>query len=71
MTELYKQFKKEKPETVGETDKEFDQSNYIDWLEAKLQGQTLPLDSLSVSSFCRLPRINCFSGICETCGKTH
>ena len=29
------------------------------------------LDNVSVSSFCRLPRINCFSGICETCGKTH
>ena len=39
--------------------------------KAKNQGQTLHLDSVSMSSFCRLPRINCFSGICETCGKTH
>lgn len=37
MTELRKQFKKEHPETIGETDKAFDDSNYIDWLEAKVE----------------------------------
>jgi len=51
MTELRKQFKKEHPETIGETDKAFDDSNYIDWLEAKVealkQGQSLPIDSVS------------------------
>ncbi len=35
-TELYKEFKKENHQTIGEKDKEFDQSNYIDWLEDKL-----------------------------------
>jgi len=33
---LREQFKKEHPETVGEKDKLFDSSNYIDWLEEKL-----------------------------------
>ena len=33
---LYEQFKKEHPETVGETDKEFDEYNYREWLEKKL-----------------------------------
>lgn len=36
MTELRKQFKKDHPETIGETDSAFDNSNYIDWLEKKL-----------------------------------
>jgi len=33
--ELYQQFKKDHPETIGETDKEFDTHNYLEWLENK------------------------------------
>ncbi len=33
---LYKEFKKEHPETIGETDKCFDQDNYKDWLEIQV-----------------------------------
>lgn len=32
------QFRRDKPETIGETDKHFDLDNYKDWLELKLQG---------------------------------
>lgn len=31
-----KQFRKENPQTIGETDSHFDLSNYVDWLEEKL-----------------------------------
>lgn len=31
-----KQFRREKPETIGETDSVFDLDNYKDWLEEKL-----------------------------------
>lgn len=31
--ELYDLFKKAHPETVGETDKEYDRYNYMEWLE--------------------------------------
>ena len=34
--QLYNQFKKDHPETIGETDKAFDNSNYLEWLEKKL-----------------------------------
>ncbi len=33
--DLRKQFKKERPETIGEKDKEFDNANYTEWLENK------------------------------------
>jgi len=33
-----KEFRTAHPETIGETDKEFDISNYIDWLEKQLEG---------------------------------
>lgn len=32
-----KQFRRDKPETMGETDSIFDLDNYKDWLEEKLQ----------------------------------
>ena len=32
-----KQFRRDKPETIGETDSIFDLDNYKDWLEEKLQ----------------------------------
>ena len=31
------QFRKDKPDTIGETDKHFDLDNYKDWLESKLE----------------------------------
>ena len=34
-TELKKQFRKDNPQTIGETDSHFDLSNYNDWLENK------------------------------------
>lgn len=37
MYKYEKQFREENPETVGETDKHFDLSNYKDWLESKLE----------------------------------
>ena len=40
MKELRKQFKIDHPETIGETDSAFDDSNYIDWLESKVQTLT-------------------------------
>jgi len=36
INKLYKEFKKEHPETIGETDKTFDQDNYKDWLEIQV-----------------------------------
>jgi hypothetical protein len=36
VTKLREQFKKDHPETIGETDSAFDNSNYIEWLEAEL-----------------------------------
>lgn len=49
MTELRKQFKIDHPETIWELDKVYDDSNYIDWLEAKIETleQSLPVDSVS------------------------
>lgn len=34
--ELYDLFKKAHPETVGETDKEYDRYNYMEWLEKQV-----------------------------------
>jgi hypothetical protein len=36
MWKFEQEFRLDKPETVGETDREFDASNYIDWLELQL-----------------------------------
>ena len=36
INKLYKEFKKDHPETIGETDKTFDQDNYKDWLEIQV-----------------------------------
>lgn len=37
MFKYEKQFRKENPQTIGETDSIFDLDNYKDWLEEKLQ----------------------------------
>lgn len=54
MTELRKQFKIDKPETVGETDKAFDDSNYIDWLESKIQAMQQVKNNDSLHSIIEL-----------------
>ena len=38
MYKYEKQFRVENPQTIGETDQQFDLSNYKDWLERKLEG---------------------------------
>jgi hypothetical protein len=38
MYKYEKEFRKENPQTIGETDKHFDLDNYKDWLEKKLEG---------------------------------
>lgn len=35
--QLYKEFKKENPQTIGETDSAFDNDNFIDWLVKKIR----------------------------------
>ncbi len=35
--ELRDRFKSDHPETIGEKDQAFDDSNYIDWLEAEFE----------------------------------
>lgn len=37
MCKFENEFRKEKPETIGETDKYFDLDNYTEWLESKLK----------------------------------
>ena len=37
MYKYEKQFRAENPQTIGETDQQFDISNYKDWLERKLE----------------------------------
>ncbi len=36
----YKEFKQYHPETIGETDKEFDRANYTEWLEKRYEALT-------------------------------
>ena len=38
MYKYEEQFREENPQTIGETDQQFDLSNYKDWLERKLEG---------------------------------
>ena len=47
MYRFEKQFRLEKPETVGETDSHFDLDNYKDWLEEKLIQAGVALSELS------------------------
>lgn len=44
--DLRKQFKLENPQTIGETDKIFDDGNYIDWLEQLIIENCIPSDVL-------------------------
>ena len=36
---LYKQFKEDHPETIGEEDRRFDEYNYLEWLEKKYKSK--------------------------------
>ena len=40
MYKYEEQFRAENPQTIGETDQQFDLSNYKDWLEKKLDAIT-------------------------------
>lgn len=42
-----KQFRREKPETIGETDSVFDLDNYKDWLEEKLSLSVKVMEDVS------------------------
>ena len=37
MYKYEKEFREENPQTIGETDRQYDLSNYKDWLERKLE----------------------------------
>ena len=41
MWEFEEQFRKEKPETIGETDSHFDLDKYKDWLEKKIENDSI------------------------------
>lgn len=45
-----KQFRREKPETIGETDSVFDLDNYKDWLEEKLSLYVKVMEDVSRAS---------------------
>lgn len=50
---LRKEFKHAHPETVGESDKAFDDSNYIDWLENKVLNSDYSKSNQTVEDFVR------------------
>jgi hypothetical protein len=47
MYQFEKEFRKEMPQTIGETDSHFDLDNYKDWLEQKLIASNVALTELS------------------------
>lgn len=47
MWKYEKQFRKEKPETIGELDAYCDLDNYKDWLEAKLENILMTLEEVA------------------------
>lgn len=50
-----KEFRADHPETIGETDKEFDLDNYREWLEKQLKNCNLDIVSVSVLSVSKKP----------------
>lgn len=48
MWKFEEQFRKENPQTIGETDKCFDLENYKDWLESKLEGTIETLSEVAI-----------------------
>ena len=59
---LFKQYKKDWPQTVGETDKVFDNDNFIDWLCQRTKALTDEIDKLQ-SRISELEKAN----ICPNC----
>jgi hypothetical protein len=55
MWKFEEQFRKDNPQTIGETDKHFDLNNYKDWLEMKL---SLYMDATAQSKW-----------VCQKCGE--
>lgn len=47
MYKFEKEFRKEMPQTIGETDSHFDLDNYKDWLEQKLISLLFTLSAVS------------------------
>lgn len=47
------EFRKDNPQTIGETDKHFDLDNYKDWLESKLSEALKPHQSKSAEEIAR------------------
>jgi hypothetical protein len=62
---LYNQFKKDHPETVGETDLEYDTYNYCEWLEAKLTSSNSEHEKLPS---CDHDWVSTPAVKCERCG---
>ena len=59
---LFKQYKKDWPQTVGETDKVFDNDNFIDWLCQRTKALTDEIEKLQ-SRISELEKAN----ICPNC----
>ena len=69
MWKYEQEFRIDKPETVGETDKHFDLDNYKDWLEEQLTDcrKQLSIQRVVLQSQ-QLPKNNCTLNR-QTCGK--
>ena len=68
-----KQYRKECPETIGETDREFDNANYIEWLEKELEATSISrsVKRMLASAIANLSKdMHCVSQRpCLTCRK--
>jgi hypothetical protein len=68
------EFRLDKPETIGETDKHFDLDNYKDWLEFQLSESRKQLSLFAVSRelpttcSCLHSRVSSYTGKCDFCG---
>ena len=70
MYKYEKQFRAENPQTIGETDRQYDLSNYKDWLERKLEDATKKLiENNEDMDLETLLEINIELIYCQNCGK--
>ena len=58
-----KEFRLDKPETIGETDRHFDLDNYKDWLELQLSEARKQLSLFAVS-------VRSGQLVCDMCGSS-
>jgi hypothetical protein len=65
MKKFEKEFRSERPETIGEKDKEFDNQNYIEWLEQKIS--VIPVVTYCIHEKTEFQKIRC--NICLDCGE--